>query len=232
MHQVLEPERLLDEVDHPRRFAGLSAVGRDDHHRRRTVLAEALHRPQEIHPIHHGHPQIEQDEAWLAFSEQRERLFAVGGNQRLIAMVSENVPDRVANMIVRRRCPATVSTSGMLFTQGEHEAGEAHVRMLVGKQLPGVEAKHEERSAPETPRIDVADEEGTGAKGRRIRCPLCQWKPTRDSRWSCRCGHVWNTFDTGGQCPQCGHAWKYTACLRCHAWSRHEDWYEKPDDAG
>ena len=31
----------------------------------------------------------------------------------------------------------------------------------------------------------------------RIRCPLCGWMPRKDDLWSCHCGHLWNTFDTG-----------------------------------
>jgi hypothetical protein len=41
----------------------------------------------------------------------------------------------------------------------------------------------------------------------------------------CECLHVWNTFDTRGVCPACGHQWKETQCLRCQAWSPHEEWY-------
>lgn len=33
--------------------------------------------------------------------------------------------------------------------------------------------------------------------GPRIRCPLCGWMPRNEDRWSCSCGHQWNTFDTG-----------------------------------
>src|SRR5690242_1828853 len=59
----------------------------------------------------------------------------------------------------------------------------------------------------------------------RIRCPRCRWQPRQRDRWACICGHAWNTFDTGGVCPECGKAWQNTQCLRCHLWSRHEDWY-------
>ena len=48
----------------------------------------------------------------------------------------------------------------------------------------------------------------------------------------CQCLHVWNTFDTRGVCPACGHEWKETQCLRCKAWSKHDDWYaEEPGSA-
>lgn len=72
----------------------------------------------------------------------------------------------------------------------------------------------------------------------RIRCPLCSWRPTPSSRWCCVhgedtpeppfnwCGTHWNTFQTRGQCPGCGHQWQWTSCLQCHGWSLHEEWYE------
>jgi DNA-directed RNA polymerase subunit RPC12/RpoP len=74
----------------------------------------------------------------------------------------------------------------------------------------------------------------------RIRCPLCSWQPEASSRWCCSCvgtpeprfescGTVWNTFDTRGRCPGCGHQWRWTTCLRCAAASLHEDWYEDSD---
>jgi hypothetical protein len=70
-----------------------------------------------------------------------------------------------------------------------------------------------------------------------IRCPLCSWRPTASSLWSCLavgtpepffegCGAVWNTFSTRGRCPGCRHQWQWTSCLRCEGWSLHEDWYE------
>jgi hypothetical protein len=76
----------------------------------------------------------------------------------------------------------------------------------------------------------VDDEDG------RIRCPLCEWKPARSSKWYCGpcpepegflhgCGTAWNTFDTRGLCPGCQHRWRYTSCHACGTWSLHEDWY-------
>ena len=71
-----------------------------------------------------------------------------------------------------------------------------------------------------------------------IRCPHCKWQPTRHSHWMCNnckapeffsngCGTTWNTFDTQGKCPGCNYRWKYTICLSCHSWSKHEAWYVK-----
>jgi hypothetical protein len=73
-----------------------------------------------------------------------------------------------------------------------------------------------------------------------IRCPLCTWRPNRSSRWYCGdcdypeyffdgCGTAWNTFTTRGRCPGCSHQWRWTICLSCQGWSRHEDWYENQD---
>jgi len=78
------------------------------------------------------------------------------------------------------------------------------------------------------PVIETGTEEGLGGglKGPRIRCPKCGWQPQKNSRWACKCRHMWNTFDTGGVCPACLYQWTETACLKCTAWSAHSDWYE------
>src|SRR2546425_10644406 len=47
---------------------------------------------------------------------------------------------------------------------------------------------------------DLDQEKSLGPSGPRIRRPLCGWSPRKDDRWSCSCGHEWNTFDTGGVC--------------------------------
>ncbi|MEM9916463.1 MAG: hypothetical protein AAF990_00125 [Bacteroidota bacterium] len=64
-----------------------------------------------------------------------------------------------------------------------------------------------------------------------IACPKCQWQPDPSDEWPCSCGHRWNTFDTGGQCPKCKKIWKYTQCVHpslggCSEWSLHIDWYQ------
>jgi len=72
----------------------------------------------------------------------------------------------------------------------------------------------------------------------RIRCPLCKWQPKPSHRWFCApcghpeyfadgCGASWNTFSTRGRCPGCEHQWRWTACLNCAGWSRHDAWYEE-----
>ena len=61
--------------------------------------------------------------------------------------------------------------------------------------------------------------------GRLIRCPKCSFQPSTDTRWGCRCGHVWNTFWTSGLCPACHFQWEVTSCHRCHEMSEHRAWY-------
>jgi hypothetical protein len=43
------------------------------------------------------------------------------------------------------------------------------------------------------------------------------------------CGHVWNTFTTGGICPRCNYVWNITTCLACKQFSLHVEWYHYPD---
>jgi hypothetical protein len=71
----------------------------------------------------------------------------------------------------------------------------------------------------------IEDVSSSGPTGPRIRCPKCNWSPRAEDRWFCKCGHSWNTFDTGGVCPACLFQWNSTACLQCGEWSPHSDWY-------
>jgi hypothetical protein len=99
------------------------------------------------------------------------------------------------------------------------------------------------RSVPGEVHVDVdVNLEDRETQNVRIRCPLCFWQPTAQSRWRCACintpepffdacGAVWNTFTTRGRCPGCQHQWKWTNCVRCGGASLHEDWYEQ-DDGG
>ncbi len=92
------------------------------------------------------------------------------------------------------------------------------------------------KQTPDSPVPPPRHEEGgdgggitTG--GKKIRCPRCAWQPRKDDRWSCRCGHAWNTFDTRGRCPECRYIWDVTQCLSCHEFSLHEAWYVSEPDA-
>ena len=77
------------------------------------------------------------------------------------------------------------------------------------------------------PEAEVEQSGGQGPKEPRIRCPKCNWSPRAEDRWSCKCGHLWNTFDTGGVCPACLYQWEITMCPRCGKWSAHSDWYSE-----
>ena len=61
----------------------------------------------------------------------------------------------------------------------------------------------------------------------KILCPRCDWAPQQSSRWACSCRWVWNTFETGGVCPDCGKVWEETCCPSCESWSRHRLWYRE-----
>jgi hypothetical protein len=78
-------------------------------------------------------------------------------------------------------------------------------------------------------RPGTQDDSGQRPGKIRIRCPHCSWEPSPHDRWSCLCLYIWNTFETGGVCPGCQRKWMETQCLRCRAWSLHEDWYAKED---
>ena len=67
-----------------------------------------------------------------------------------------------------------------------------------------------------------------GPSGETIRCPKCNWVPHNNDRWGCKCGHIWNTFETGGSCPACRYQWDVTGCLSCGELSAHSDWYVRP----
>jgi hypothetical protein len=85
--------------------------------------------------------------------------------------------------------------------------------------------------------IEARLEEPDGDEApRRIRCPKCTWQPAPASMWYCAdcahpehffdgCGAAWNTFETAGLCPGCGHLWLWTSCLVCGQWSLHAEWY-------
>lgn len=83
-----------------------------------------------------------------------------------------------------------------------------------------------------TRRVDEDEAHRVGDGRARTRCPKCGWRPRKSDLWSCVCGCSWNTFDTGGKCPECQAQWHDTQCLRCHRWSPHLDWYTTEPDGG
>jgi hypothetical protein len=63
-----------------------------------------------------------------------------------------------------------------------------------------------------------------------IYCPKCKWKPDGKPYWECLpiCGNKWNTFETGGICPECNEKFEQTQCIRCNSFSPHKSWYHYP----
>jgi hypothetical protein len=76
-----------------------------------------------------------------------------------------------------------------------------------------------------TPRVASNGPTMRSPNGSLIRCPKCLFGPPIDLRWSCKCGHVWNTFSTSGSCPACHFQWEVTQCPRCGEMSPHRAWY-------
>jgi len=61
-----------------------------------------------------------------------------------------------------------------------------------------------------------------------IRCPLCAWEYSPGVRWQCApdgCGAAFDTFATGGKCPQCSAQFPVTWCPACHEGTPHKRWY-------
>jgi hypothetical protein len=148
-------------------------------------------------------------EFWPSTCLFREVLYAAG--KRLgegAAALLDRIPDRDARLF------AEIEFAGAL-------AGLPELRGMRREFRPPPRAAVKEAE----PVTGAGESTGRGTGGPRIRCPKCNWSPTADSRWSCKCGHVWNTFDTGGVCPGCLYQWKVTACLQCGQWSAHSDWY-------
>jgi hypothetical protein len=76
-----------------------------------------------------------------------------------------------------------------------------------------------------TPRAEPPGPPMRSPDGRLIRCPKCHFQPSDDIRWSCTCGHGWNTFWTAGKCPACRFQWEVTMCPDCGEMSDHRAWY-------
>lgn len=100
------------------------------------------------------------------------------------------------------------------------------IRRMAAENLARLALDSKPDDASRDAALEFARSLGSGS-GARIRCPGCLWQPTEDSRWQCEpsCGEVWNTFDTRGKCPRCSSQWTHTACLSCHGWFLHDDWY-------
>jgi hypothetical protein len=141
-------------------------------------------------------------ECWPSAREFRHILFKAGQHQGVAAAKHlDRIPDpdlRLFAQIELCAALAGLPQLGGLTTQRRSKRrmlSPAELDQIFGSVLPG------------------------------IRCPQCKWTPRTKILWSCKCGHHWNTFDTRGLCPGCGHQWEITGCLQCGAVSPHPAWY-------
>jgi hypothetical protein len=152
-------------------------------------------------------------ESWPSANRFRSALYKAGkqlGNGAVIYL--ETIPDADLRLFAQIELAAALAGLPELHgVQREYRhAPDAPARYF--SRLRNVEP-----GAPSILRDNVV--------GARIRCPKCQWSPDAEARWSCRCRHIWNTFETRGLCPGCGYQWTVTACLNCGQTSPHADWY-------
>ena len=164
---------------------------------------------QDIAP---GNPNQALSEFWPSTAMFRSILYHAG--KRLgddAAVYLDRIPDPDLRLFAQIELVAALA--GLPEYHGTQQyrrrsPARAAVRAPVREAEPIIEA--DDRGGPQEPFI---------------RCPKCKWTPRKESRWSCKCGHVWQIFDTGGACPACLYQWKITACLRCLEFSAHSDWY-------
>jgi len=151
----------------------------------------------------------------------------------------DTAPDS-PNHAPRAFWPSTCAFRTILYRAGKRNGPEAEI--LLGRipdndlrlfaQIECVAALAGLPELPETqrkyrPRPPMKGTHMRAANGSTIRCPKCGWVPVQEARWGCKCGHVWNTFETRGLCPACQYQWEVTICYGCHEMSRHVDWYHQ-----
>lgn len=149
-------------------------------------------------------------EFWPSASRFRSILYAAG---KRLGRDASRFLDRIEDPNLR------------LFAQIELAAALAGL-----PEFRGVQREYRPRSARprrEMPRL-AQGPPVVSPTGQAIRCPKCGWGPHHNARWGCKCGHAWNTFETGGACPACSYQWTVTACLSCGETSAHSDWYVGP----
>jgi hypothetical protein len=150
-------------------------------------------------------------------------------------------PER-PNRAPRTFWPSTCNFRAILYTAGKRlgpdaiivldRIPDADLRLFAQIELAAALAglpEFQETQREHHPRPGGAERRARRAISANIRCPACNWSPSSDDRWSCRCGHIWNTFETGGLCPACRYQWKVTACHSCGESSPHSDWYVRSD---
>jgi hypothetical protein len=148
-------------------------------------------------------PNVAHKECWPSAEEFRHILFKAGQHQ---GGAAAKHLDRIPDPDLR------------LFAQIELCAAIAGLPQLAGLTTQYPAQKRKILSPAEL-------DEFFGAAMPGIRCPKCKWVPRTKNRWTCECGHDWNTFETRGHCPGCRYQWEITQCLQCGARSPHPEWY-------
>jgi hypothetical protein len=152
-----------------------------------------------------NNPNTAPKDCWPSAREFRNILFKAGQH---LGWKAEKYLDRISDPDLR------------LFAQIELCAGAEDL-----PQLGSFSAFRPSKPPPQR-RLSAAEiEKIFGPELPGIRCPKCRWKPRTEYRWSCKCEHQWNTFDTRGLCPGCGYQWESTACPQCGEMSPHSEWY-------
>src|SRR5215469_608356 len=162
--------------------------------------------------------------------------------QYALEKYNEDTAPESPNQAPKAAWPSTSSFRTILYQAGKQHGAEAAIHLdripdpdlrlfaqielaaaLAG--LPEIQGIQQEyRPRPRPPR-DPALPPMRTPDGTEVRCPECKESPTAEDRWPCKCGHVWNTFWTRGQCPACHYQWTVTQCPQCDEVSPHEDWY-------
>jgi len=117
--------------------------------------------------------------------------------------------------------PAYSADEAFRFQFEQHAYPTVEVFLAVGRLLSPPGMASASYTIDREPTLDKSGD----ISGPRIRCPLCGWSPRKHGQWFCTCDHYWNTFGTGGVCPDGLPQWMKTQCLACTRWSAHSDWY-------
>jgi hypothetical protein len=158
-------------------------------------------------------------EYWPSTGALRTALYKAGlrlGSEA--ATLLEQIPDndlRLFGTIELAAALAGLAPSSITTMKRPHPPGSraTQCRIIAATNSAGTQ-----RAKPHGPAMRSPD-------GRLIRCPKCLFQPSGDIRWNCRCGHAWNTFETGGKCPACRFQWEETVCPYCGEMSEHGAWY-------
>lgn len=158
-------------------------------------------------------------EYWPSTGALRTALYKAGlhlGSQA--ATLLEQIPDndlRLFGTIELAAALAGLPPSSITTMKRPHPPGS---RATQGRIMAASCTTRAQRAEPHGPAMRSPD-------GRLIRCPKCLFQAPGGLRWSCKCGHVWNTFETGGKCPACRFQWEETMCPNCGEMSEHRTWY-------